>query len=195
MLNPGKAAEIRSPRNGRAVSVKERLIEEEDEEPADAGQDRADPESPAPGGPGNNECGDKWPEVRAQNNRELDVVDDSWMLVEEEEILNPHQGSSLTHAAEQAVDDAGSKVGVQTGGGCGPDACAHHDGLEEERDGQAAKKAGEGDDEKTARSDGEEVANNRPLHRGLRRIPLAITAEQLVAQNSETASSALVHIQ
>ena len=190
MLKPDKAAEIRSPRKGRAVPVKEGLVEEEDEEPADAGKDCAEPESPAPGGSGNNECGDEWAQVRAQNNRELNVIDDSWMLVEEEEIFDPHQGSSLTHAAEETVDDAGGKVGVEGGRGCRPDACAHHDGLKEERDRQAAKVVGEGDDEKTAGSDGEEVANNRPLHRGWRQMPLAKMAGQSVAQNSKTASSA-----
>ena len=177
------------------MSIKESLVEEEDEEPADAGKDCAKPESPAPGRSGNNECGDEWAKVRAQNDRELNVVDDSWMLVEEEEIFDPHQGSSLAHAAKEAVDDASSKIGIETVGGCGPGACAHHDGLEEERDGQAPKEASEGDDDETAGSDGEEVANDRALHRGWRQIPLATMVEQLIAQNSETASSALNHIQ
>ena len=168
------------------MSIKESLVEEEDEEPADAGKDCAEPESPAPGRSGNNECGDKWAKVGAQNDRELNVVDDTWMLVEEEEIFDPHQGSSLAHAAEEAVDDASSKVGVETVGGCGPGARAHHDGLEEERDGQAPKEASEGDDDEAAGSDGEKVTNDRALHRGWRQIPLAIMVEQLIAQNSDS---------
>ena len=114
------------------------------------------------------------------------------MLVEEEEILDPHQGSSLPHAAEEAIDDAGGEVGVETGGGRGPDACAYHNALEEERDGQAPEETGEGDNEESARSDGEEVAHNGALHGGLRQIPLAVMTRQLVARNSKTVSSALI---
>ncbi len=88
--------------------------------------------------------------------------------MEEEEILDPHQGSSLAHAAEEAIDNAGSEVGVETDGGRRPDAGANHDALEEECDRQAPEETGEGDDEEAARSDGEEVADNRALHGGLR---------------------------
>ena len=114
------------------------------------------------------------------------------MLVEEEEILDPHQGSSLPYAAEEAIDDAGGEVGVETGGGRGPDACAYHDALEEERDGQAPEETGEGDNEESARSYGEEVANNSALDGGLCQMPLAVLTWQLIARNSKKVSSALI---
>ena len=101
----------------------------------------------------------------------------------------------MTDATEETVDDAGGKVGVKRGGGCRPDACAHENGLEEEGDRQAAKKAGEGNDDKTAGSDGEEVANNGALHCGGRQMPLAKEVEQLVAPNSRDSKQCMEHIQ
>lgn len=92
--------------------------------------------------------------------------------MEEEQILDPHEGSSLADAAEEAIDNAGSKVGVETGCGRRPDAGADHDGLEEERDRQTSEKTSESDDEESASSNGEEVANHRALHRGLSQMPL-----------------------
>ncbi len=74
----------------------------------------------------------------------------------------------MAHAAEEAINDAGSEVGVESDGGRRPDAGADHDALEEERDRQAPEETGEGDDEETARSDGEEVTDNSALYGGLR---------------------------
>ena len=181
MLNARETADVGSPRYSRAGSVKEGLVQEEDEEPADAGENGADPETPAPGGPRHDERGDERPQVRAQDNGELYIVDDSWVLVEEKQILDPHQGSSLAHATEEAINDAGSEVGVKTGGCRRPDAGADHNALEEQRDRPAPKETGESDDKEAARSDSEEVADNRALHSGLRQMPLAVMTRPLVA--------------
>lgn len=188
MLNPSETAEVGPSRYARCLAVKEGLVQEEDEEPADAGQDGADPESPWPGSSGHNERGDEWSQVGAQNDGELDVVDDSWMLVEEEEILDPHQGPSLPHTAEEAIYDARSKVGVEARGGRRPDACTDHDGLEDERDWQASKEAGESDDEESACSNGEEVTHNRVLHVGRCQVPLPeMTSDQSPAVSGQRA--------
>lgn len=167
---------MRSPRYGRIGPIIESLIQEEDEEPADAGKNSTDPETPAPGSSGHNERGNERPQVRTQDDGELNVIDDAWMFVEEKEILDPHQRSPLAHAAEEAINNAGSKVGVKAGRGCRPDAGADHDALEEERDRQAPEETGEGDDKEATSSDGEEVADNGALHGGLRQIPFATTS-------------------
>ena len=168
MLNARETADVRSPINGRADSIKEGLIQEEDEEPADTGETSADPETPAPGSPGHNKRGDQRPQIGAEDDGKFNVVDDSYMFVEAEEILDPHQRSSLAHAAEEAINNAGGEIGVKTGGGCRPDAGADHDDLKEKRDRKAPEETGEGDDEEATRSDGEEIADNRALHGGLR---------------------------
>ena len=191
LLNPRQTTDVRSPINGRADSIKEDLIQEEDEEPADRGETSADPETPAPGRPGHNERGDQRPQIGAQDDGKLNVVDDSYMFVEAEEVLDPHQRSPLPHAAEEAINDAGGEVGVKTGGGCRPDAGADHDALEEKGDGQAPEETGEGDDEEATHSDGEEIADNRALHGGLRQMPLAMMIRLLIARPSTAASDAL----
>ena len=94
------------------------------------------------------------------------------MLVEKEQVFDPHQGSSLSDTTEEAVDDTGSEVRIEAGRRRGPDACAYHDGLEEEEDGQASEETRQGDDEETARSDSEEVTDDRALGRRLRKMPL-----------------------
>lgn len=50
--------------------------------------------------------------------------------MEKEEILNPHQGTSLPHAVEEAIDDACSEVGVEARGGRRPNARTYYHGLE-----------------------------------------------------------------
>lgn len=182
MLNPYETAEIRAPRYSRPLSVKEGLIQEEDEDPADAGQDGTDPKRPWPGGSRHDERGNEWSQVWTQNDRELNVIDDSGMLMEKEEILNPHQGTSLAHATEEAIDDACSKVGVETRSGCRPDACAYHNGLEEKGDRQASKVIGESNDKDSARSNREQITHNGMLHLGRRQVPLAVvTGNQWLA--------------
>lgn len=54
------------------------------------------------------------------------------MFVEEEQIFYPHQRSSLAHAAEEAIDDAGGEVRVKGGRGCRPRTGSEEDGLEDE---------------------------------------------------------------
>lgn len=183
MLNARQTADVRSPRNDRAGSVKVGLVQKEDEEPANAGENSAHPESPAPGSSGYNERGDERPHIWAQDNRELNVVDNSRMFVEEEEILDPHKRPSLAHAAEEAINNASSEVGVKTGAGCRPDAGADHKALEEERDRQAPEETGEGDDEETTRSNGEDIADNGALHGRLCQMPLAMMTRLLIARS------------
>ncbi|KAI4198041.1 MAG: hypothetical protein LQ350_005552 [Teloschistes chrysophthalmus] len=141
-------------------------------EPANAGQDGADPETPAPGGAGHNERGDQRPQVRTQDDGELNIVDYPWVLVKKEEILDPHQGSPLANAAEEAIDDASCKIGVERSRGRRPHARADHDGLEEKGDGQTPKEVCEGDHEQAACSDGEQVTDNSTLHSSLCQMPL-----------------------
>ena len=97
------------------------------------------------------------------------------MLMEEEQVLDPHQGSTLSHTAKEAIDDARSQVRVKGGGDCRPDACAYHDTLKEEDDRQAPEETRQGDDEQPTCPNGEEVANHSALCRGLRQMPLTVT--------------------
>ena len=114
------------------------------------------------------------------------------MLVKKEQVFDPHQGSPLSHATEEAIDDAGSEVRIEVGRRRGPDACAYHDGLEEEDDRQASKEARKGYDEEAARSNGEEVADHRALSRRLCKMPLTVVTRQLVDRDSTTRSSRLI---
>ena len=168
MLDAHQTTNVRSPGNGRAGAVKVGLIQEEDKEPGNASENSTDPETPAPSRLEHNERGDERPQIRAQDHKELNVIDNSRMLVEEEEILDPHQRPPLAYAAEEAIDNASREIGVETRGGGRPDAGADPDALEEERDGQAPEKTGEGDDEEATRSEGEELANHGALYRCLR---------------------------
>lgn len=175
MLNADQTVDVRSPWCGRVISIEEGLVKEEDEQPANAGQDGADPEAPAPSGAGYDERGDQRPQVRTQDDGKLNIVDYAGMLVKEEEILDPHQGSPLAHAAEEAIDDASCKIGVKRGRGRRPDTSANHNSLEEKGDGQAAEEVCEGDDEQAACSNGEQITDHSPLHRSLCQVPLTTT--------------------
>jgi len=105
------------------------------------------------------------------------------MFVEEEEILDLHQRPPLAYAAEEAINNASSEIGVKFGAGCRPDAGADHDAREEERGRQAPKETSKSDDEEATRSNGEDVADNGALHGRLHQMPLAMMTRLLIASS------------
>ena len=92
--------------------------------------------------------------------------------MEEEEVLDPHQRSALADAAEEAVDDACGKVGLEAGRSGRPGTGAHHDGLEEKGHREAAKEVGQCHNEKPAGANREDISDHGLLDGILRHVPL-----------------------
>ena len=97
-------------RHQRRLPVEQSLIQEENKNQTHTRKDRAYPKSPSPAHTRHDEGSDQGTEVWAEDNGELHIVDDLGMLVEEEQILDPHQSSALSNAAEEAVDDTSSEI-------------------------------------------------------------------------------------
>ena len=157
----------------RNRAVVQRLVHGKDQEEADAGQDGADAKGPAPGGARDDKGGDEGAKIGAEDDGELDNVDGARMLVEEEQVLDPHERAALAHAAEEAVEHARGQVRVEVRRRRRPRARTHHHGLEDQGDRQPAEVRGQRHHHQPAGADHEDVAHDGLLHGVLVHVPFA----------------------
>ena len=94
--------------------------------------------------------------------------------MEEKQVFNPHQATTLRGTRDETVQDTGCDEGLETRGCCRPGAGHEGKRLEEEEDGETAPEARDGDDEESAYSQTEDVSHDGFLHVKLGRFPFAI---------------------
>ena len=156
----------------RILTIEQRFIQKEYENPRDARHDGAHPEPPAPAHLGHDEGRDQRTEVGTHDDAQFDRVYDARMFVEEKQILDPHESAPLTNAAEESVDYASRQVRREACGRSRPGAGTNHDRLKEQQDGPSPKVTGQGNDKETTCPVGKEVSSYCPLHGRLRELPL-----------------------
>lgn len=94
------------------------------------------------------------------------------MVVEKEHVFNPHERAALSDTAEEPVDNSRREIGMEARRSGGPGAGPDHNALEEECDRQSAEVTRQWDDEETAGTDSEEVADHGSLDCFLGEFPL-----------------------
>ncbi len=100
------------------------------------------------------------------------------MLVEEEEVFDPHQCAPLGGTGHETIQNTCCDEGLQARRCSRPGTCCQRERLKEEDDGQSSKVVGEGHDNETADSQTENVADNGFLHIVLSLVPLTATCHQ-----------------
>lgn len=103
------------------------------------------------------------------------------MLVEEEEVLDPHQGAALGSASDETVQDPCDDEGLEACRCSGPGTCHKGESLKEEQDGQSSEVVRNGHDEETADSQTEDIADYRLLYIVLRSLPFAVRCDSVVS--------------
>ena len=145
---------------------------------SDCGENRTQPESPSPSRAADDEGRNERAEIRTGDYWKLNVINGARMLMEEEQVLDPHESSTLADWAEKAIDDAGGKVALKRRRGRWPGTRCKEDGLKEKGDGQAAGIVGQSDNEKSTGADCEDVAHDCPLDGSWRHVPLSVVRSQ-----------------
>ena len=107
---------------------------------------------------------------------------DSHSFVEEEEVVDEHEATSLCNSGEEAAQDPGGHEGLERLGRRTPDRGSQSDGKEPEEDRQPTKERSDGNDDDTTSTEHEDIADCRVIDGIWSQAPHAIATSAKDAQ-------------